>query len=468
MVPSNSIFLLRLLRLCALIIFFASAILALAGISVIASVIGMLTMGVILAHATQTINRHRVDQMYALLARIGDGELGAAIEDSDDELTVRMQRGIARAQRGYAEALARAEIERDELQTLLGAIQTGLISLDAQMRFRSANEVAEKMLGLDSREYRGRLLAEVIRQPELLRFAEESLTGSIAATREIKLSGGSVESIFVAADPLKNSSGGNDGILLALDDVTKIRRLENVRTDFAANVSHELRTPITNIKGYLETLMQVGSEDPVQVAHFLGVMHRNTIRLSTLVEDILLLAFLDQPKAISQLEFVSIDALSVVRDATEQVEIVCAAKQMVLEIQINPDLRFVVNAGMLSQAMLNLISNALKYSPPKTRVTITGEIDDGHIELRVIDEGPGIDALHLPRLFERFYRVDTARSRELGGTGLGLSIVKHIAMIHGGSVSVNCPKEGGTVFSMRIPQGSQEGVAPTSHILNAI
>ena len=454
MVPSNSIFLLRLLRLCALIIFFASAILALAGISVIASVIGMLTMGVILAYTTQTINRHRVDQMYALLARIGDGELGATLEDSDDELVLRMQRGIARAQRGYAEALARAEIERDELQTLLGAIQTGLISLDAQMRFRSANEVAEKMLGLDSREYRGRLLAEVIRQPELLRFAEESLTGSIAATREIKLSGGSVESIFVAADPLKNSSGGNDGILLALDDVTKIRRLENVRTDFAANVSHELRTPITNIKGYLETLMQVGSEDPVQVAHFLGVMHRNTIRLSTLVEDILLLAFLDQPKAISQLEFVSIDALSVVRDATEQVEIVCAAKQMVLEIQINPDLRFVVNAGMLSQAMLNLISNALKYSPPKTRVTITGEIEDGHIELRVIDEGPGIDALHLPRLFERFYRVDTARSRELGGTGLGLSIVKHIAMIHGGSVNVNCPKEGGTVFSMRIPQGS--------------
>ena len=310
---------------------------------------------------------------------------------------------------------------------------------------------------MDSREYRGRLLAEVIRQPELLRFAEESLTGSVAATREIKLSGGSVESIFVAADPLKNSSGGNDGLLLALDDVTKIRRLENVRTDFAANVSHELRTPITNIKGYLETLMQVGSEDPVQVAHFLGVMHRNTIRLSTLVEDILLLAFLDQPKAISQLEFVSIDALSVVRDATEQVEIVCAAKQMVIEIKINPDLRFVVNAGMLSQAMLNLVSNALKYSPPKTRVTITGEIDDGHIELRVIDEGPGIDALHLPRLFERFYRVDTARSRELGGTGLGLSIVKHIAMIHGGTVTVNCPNEGGTVFSMRIPQGSQEG-----------
>lgn len=456
MVPSNSNFLPRLLRACAVIIFLASAILALCGISVITCIISMLIMGGVCSWATQTINRKRVDQMYALLVRIGDGELGAALEDSNDELTLRMQRGIARAQRGYAEALARAEIERDELQTLLGAIQTGLISLDAHLRFRSANEVAEKMLGLDSREYRGRLLAEVIRQPELLRFAEESLSASTATTREIKLSGGSVESIVVAADPLKDSSGAPDGVLLALDDVTKIRRLENVRTDFAANVSHELRTPITNIKGYLETLMQVGSDDSEQVAHFLGVMHRNTIRLSTLVEDILLLAFLDQPKAISQVDFASIDALSVVRDATEQVEIVCAAKQMKIEMKINPDLRFIVNAGLLSQALLNLISNALKYSPPNTRVIISAELDDGHIELRVSDEGPGIDALHLPRLFERFYRVDTARSRELGGTGLGLSIVKHIAMLHGGSVSVNCPKEGGTVFSMRIPQGYRD------------
>ncbi|MDA0214943.1 MAG: ATP-binding protein [Planctomycetota bacterium] len=453
MAPSKSILLPQVVRVVAPIVFAFSAILALSSNAFIVCIITMLICGFAWGWAIRTINRRRVDQMYALLSRIGDGELGASLEDSNDELTLRMQRGIARAQRGYAEALAQAEIERDELQSLLGAIQTGLISLDAHLRVRSANEVAEKMLGLESLEYRGRLLAEVIRQPELLRFAEESLSASIPTTREIKLSGGSVESIFVVADPLKDSSGTPDGVLLALDDFTKIRRLENVRTDFAANVSHELRTPITNIKGYLETLMQVGADDQEQVKHFLGVMHRNTIRLSTLVEDILLLAFLDQPKAISQLDFASIDVLSVVRDATEQVEIVCTAKQMVLELKIDPTLRFVVNAGLLSQAILNLVSNALKYSPPSTRVLLCAELDDGHIELRVIDEGPGIDALHLPRLFERFYRVDTARSRELGGTGLGLSIVKHIAMIHGGTVSVNCPKEGGTVFLMRIPKG---------------
>ena len=126
---------------------------------------------------------------------------------------------------------------------------------------------------------------------------------------------------------------------------------------------------------------------------------------------------------------------------------------MTIEMKIAPDLHFIVNAGLMSQALVNLISNALKYSPAKTRVVISAQLTDGHIELFVRDEGPGIDALHLPRLFERFYRVDAARSRELGGTGLGLSIVKHIAMVHGGSVDVRCPKEGGTVFSMRIPQG---------------
>ncbi len=453
MAPQNSNTLPRVIRTSAMILCGAGIVLALCGITVTPSVIVLVLSGVGWAFATQTINRRRVDQIYALLARISDGEFGASLSDSSDELTLRLQRGVARAQRGYAEALARAEIERDELQLLLEAIQTGLVSLDGHLRFRNANAVAEKMLGLDSREYRGRLLAEVIRQPELLRFAEESLHATTAMTREIKLSGGSVESIIVAADPLKDSSGVVNGLLLAIDDVTKIRRLENVRTDFAANVSHELRTPITNIKGYLETLMQIGAEDPEQVAHFLAVMHRNAIRLSTLVEDILLLAFLDQPKAFSQLAFANVDALGVACDATEQLEVVSAAKQMTIEMKIAPDLHFIVNAGLMSQALVNLISNALKYSPAKTRVVISAQLTDGHIELFVRDEGPGIDALHLPRLFERFYRVDAARSRELGGTGLGLSIVKHIAMVHGGSVDVRCPKEGGTVFSMRIPQG---------------
>lgn len=442
----------RAIRIVAAIVFVVACALALSEVAPPVGVLCMIVAGCAWAFSTNTINRNRVLEMYALLTRIGDGELGASIPDSTDELTLRMQRGIARAQRGYAEALARAEVERNELQTLLGAIQTGLLSLDGQLRIRSANQVAEQMLDLTTRQYRGRLLAEMIRQPELLRFADEALHASVPTTREIRLSGGSVESIFVAADPLRDANGPT-GLLLALDDLTRVRRLENVRTDFAANVSHELRTPITNIKGYLETLIQVGVADAEQAAHFLAVMHRNTIRLSTLVEDILLLAFLDQPRAVSQIDFAQSDVLSVARDAIEQLEFVAAAKEMSIELRIAPDLQFVVNSGLMSQAVLNLVSNALKYSPPKTIVLITAELSNEQIGIRVSDQGPGIDPLHLPRLFERFYRVDAARSRELGGTGLGLAIVKHIAMIHGGVVAVECPIGGGTDFFLRIPRG---------------
>ncbi len=461
---SPSILQSRLFRPTALALFLIGAILALAGVKVVVSVILMVVAGVAWAIANRAIHSHRVDQAYALLARIGDGELGASLPDSNDDLTLRLQRGVARAQRGYAEALARAEIERDEYRMLLGAIQTGLLALDPQLRIGSANEVAERMLGIATVDYRGRLLAEVIRQPELLRFAEEALRSNAPLTREIKLSGGSVESIIVAADPLKDAWGTARGLLLAIDDTTKMRRLENVRADFAANVSHELRTPITNIKGYLETLLQIGTEDSEQVAHFLAVMHRNTERLSTLVEDILMLAFLDQPKAGSRLDFAQCDVLEVVQDAAEHLNVVAAAKEMTVEIKVDPTLSFVVNATLISQALVNLISNALKYSSAKTRVVISAEMESGQLTLRIADEGPGIDPLHIPRLFERFYRVDKARSRELGGTGLGLSIVKHIAMVHGGSVEVECPKAGGTVFSLRIPGG----ISTPEHKLNTI
>ncbi len=444
----------RTVRIIAGCGFAASVAMLLSGSALVPTLLFLVVSAAVWVASNQSINRQRILEMYSLLSRIGGGELGATLPDSSDELTLRLQRGIARAQRGYGEALARAEVERDDLRTLLGAIRTGLIALDGQLRIRSTNDVAQSMLGLSTIEHRGRLLAEVIRQPELLQLAEDAIRADAPTLREVRLSGANVELLTAVADPVRKADGSIDGLLLAFDDITKIRRLENVRIDFAANVSHELRTPITNIKGYLETLLEIGTDDPHQVAHFLGVMQRNTNRLSTLVEDILLLAFLDQPRAGSQLEFAETDVLAVANDAIEQIGGVADAKAMTIDVHIDPSLRFCVNASLLSQALLNLISNALKFAPAKSRVTVMGELSEGHVKLTVTDEGPGIDPVHLPRLFERFYRVDKARSREFGGTGLGLAIVKHIAMVHGGSVEVDCPSTGGTRFSLHVPFGS--------------
>ena len=403
--------------------------------------------------ATRAFDRQRVGAIYALLARIGEGELGASQPDSPDEHTLRLQRGIARAQRGFGEALARAELERDDLRTLIGTIRTGLIALDGELRIRSANAVALTMFELTTTDCRGRLLAEVIRQPELLQFVEEARRTGTPTIREITLTGSAVERVTAVADPVRALHGAAGGLLLAFDDVTKLRRLETVRIDFAASVSHELRTPITNIKGYLETLIELGADDPEQVAHFLAVIHRNTSRLSTLVEDLLLLAFLDQPRAGSQLEFTEAALFDIARDAAAQLEVVAAAKQMTIENRIDRMLHARVNPSLLCQALLNLMSNALSFAPTGTRVIVDAHLDEGHLHITVADSGPGIDPVHLPRIFERFYRVDKARTRELGGTGLGLSIVKHIAMVHGGTVEVRCPSTGGTVFTVSIPRG---------------
>ncbi|MSR68834.1 MAG: PAS domain-containing protein [Phycisphaerales bacterium] len=443
----------RTVRTVAAVGFGLGIALALSAVAPLASLLLMVVSAAFWVKSNNAINRRRVLEIYALLARIGDGEFAATQPDSSDELTLRLQRGVARAQRGYSEALARAEVERDDLRTLLSAIRTGLIALDSQLRIRSANDVAQAMFGLAAIDYRGRLLAEVVRQPELLQLVDDALRADSTTLREINLSGTTVELLTAVADPVRRRDGSSDGLLLAFDDISKIRRLENVRIDFAANVSHELRTPITNINGYLETLLEIGTDDPTQVAHFLGVIHRNTNRLSTLVEDILLLAFLDQRRAGSQLEFSQTAVLAVANDAIEQLSGVATAKEMRIDVRIDPALRFCVNASLVSQALLNLVSNALKFAPAKSTVVVTALLAEGQVRLTVADGGPGIDPVHLPRLFERFYRADKARSRELGGTGLGLSIVKHIAMVHGGSVDVECPSQGGTLFTLRIPQG---------------
>lgn len=407
------------------------------------------------AICTNTINRRRITEAYKLLARIGEGELAATTNEPGDELTLRLHRGIARAQRGYAEALARAELERDEMRALLSAIDNGLVSLDSHLRIRSANSVAERLLGLPPGQYRNRMLAEVLRQPELLRFVESALVSNAPTTAQLTFSGGSVESILVAAETIRGSAGQIDGILLAIDDMTRVRRLENLRTDFAANVSHELRTPITNIKGYVETLLEVGCHDPRQSAAFLSVIHSNAVRLSTLIEDTLALAFLEQPMAGKRFEISRVQVAEVVRDVIDQLKPAAFAKSMDIQVDADESLLVECNSSLAAQALLNLVSNAIRYAPEKTAIQVRAYLSGAALEVSVTDSGPGIDPVHFPRLFERFYRVDAARSRELGGTGLGLAIVKHIMMLHGGSVDVQCPPKCGSVFSLRFPHGSR-------------
>ena len=425
--------------------------------------------GALVAWAAGRARRRReLATVSELLVRIGDGDIAARARMPIEGEASRVMRAALRAQRGFAEALARAEDERDELRATLGALGTGLLSLDAQRRVRSTNAAAERILGIPGTATRGRLLAECVRDPELLTFVEDSFASASredAAPRipgehglngsprpaELQLQGPGAAAVMAAAEPLRRADGRIDGMIILIEDVTRLRRLESMRTDFAANVSHELRTPITNIKGYAETLQEVGFDDAAQARRFVEVIQRNAQRLAALVEDILLLSFLEQPGHHEQIERHPIAVDDVVAEVLEELGPPAAARKVAVQLAEPSHLTIVADRRLALQAIGNLVSNAVKFSSEGSTVQVRVTRDRGFAEIAVTDEGPGIPERHLPRIFERFYRVDKARSREQGGTGLGLSIVKHVARVHGGHITAESVVGRGSTFRLSLP-----------------
>ena len=340
-----------------------------------------------------------------------------------------------------------------EIERVLRATPIAVIALDHLQRVVSANPAAERLLGFDERTARGRLLQESVRQPGLNRAVSKAFGGDGRMTGELHLDLDPPLEVQVSCEPL-HTDGQPPGLVLSLVDVTRMRRLESMRSEFAANVSHELRTPITNIKGYVETMLQVDVTDPAQSRRFLEIVHRNTVRLSGIVEDILTLAFLEEPEAKQTLVKLPLDAEEVVRQVIEDLGSVASAKKMTLIANADISMRILGNRSLVEQALANLISNAIKYSSEGTSIDVCVSSEDGFIRLAVADSGPGISPKHLPRIFERFYRVDKARARTQGGTGLGLAIVKHIATIHGGKVEVTSRIGEGSRFSLLLPATS--------------
>jgi two-component system phosphate regulon sensor histidine kinase PhoR len=241
------------------------------------------------------------------------------------------------------------------------------------------------------------------------------------------------------------------GAVLVLDDVTQTRRLETMRRDFVANVSHELKTPITALKGCVETLAGTLREGDTDTARFVAMMDRHVDRLGRIVEDLLSLSRLEHGAENEGMMREQGSLCEVVGRSVQAMTPAAAKKNMTITLQCPANLRVPMNAALMEQAVGNLIDNAVKYSGEGTRIGVDVNAGPETAEISVSDQGPGIEGRHLPRVFERFYRVDQARSRSLGGTGLGLSIVRHIALAHGGSVSVDSIPGKGSTFRIRIP-----------------
>ncbi|MBI5154842.1 PAS domain-containing protein, partial [Candidatus Poribacteria bacterium] len=339
--------------------------------------------------------------------------------------------------------------ERNEREAVLESLEEGVLAFDRNEAVLGLNRMAERMLGIRARDVRGRFVQEAVRNADLQRVVASALEGSERAAEDELLHMPNGVILRARTAPLRGSDGAGTGVLVVLSDVTTVTRLENIRRDFAANVSHELRTPVTSIKGYAETLLDGALDDPAQARRFVEVIARQSSLLEGVIEDLLRLSRLERVGEIAREECALAELL---RGAAELAEAHATVRR--IEVVCDAGLRVRVNRVLLGQAVGNLLDNALKYSEPGSPVRVEAQQMDGGVVIQVTDQGPGIAPEHLPRLFERFYRVDRARSRELGGTGLGLSIVKHVALAHGGTAEVQSTPGRGSVFSIRLPADS--------------
>jgi two-component system phosphate regulon sensor histidine kinase PhoR len=351
--------------------------------------------------------------------------------------------------------------EKEKLNSILRCMIEGVLVIDPRGRVSSINDQAKRMFKIPpDRDVQGASIVELSRHPEMLAVMHEVLDAAVTErgySKEIELD---EESWFrVNAVSLKNGAQEAWGSILVFHDISEIKRLERVRSDFVANVSHELRTPLTAIRGYVETLLRTPPHDPADASHFLGVIERNTDRLNRLTEDLLILADLESGKL--PLSCRPVDIAQLAQRVFEVFWDQAERKQIKLIQQIKPGLPPLLgDFDRLQQLFINLVDNAIKYSPVNGTVTfkaaaVAGDNSRSMIDLSIVDTGSGIPEKDIPRLTERFYRVDKARSRELGGTGLGLAIVKHIVQAHQGQLKIESVVQQGTTVHVLLPAVQQ-------------
>jgi len=335
-------------------------------------------------------------------------------------------------------------------QILFNSMIEGLLLLDRTQKIYLANRAFKNLFGLKV-ELRGKTILEALRLHELDDLAKRAQAEGQVFDYELKLPDLSERWLRVNAAVISNSAGEREGTILVFHDLTRLKQLERTREEFVANVSHELRTPLSLIKGYVETLLDGARNDPAIAERFLKIIERNTQRLDLLIQDLLTISALESGRMKLNLQPVEL------RPLVEKIFADLHAKSENKKVSLvneMPELTARADGNRLDQVFANLVDNAIKYGRANGSVLVGGrKLDDGKLEIFVQDDGLGIPPEALDRVFERFYRVDKARSRDQGGTGLGLSIVKHIAQAHGGEVWVKSEPGRGATFFFTLPQG---------------
>jgi two-component system phosphate regulon sensor histidine kinase PhoR len=395
------------------------------------------------AHSTDTF--HKAISSSRLISDTGEFiTLEKALKSMAAELNSRIE-------------AARAEGRR--LEAILNGMSEAVFAMDERLRLHMVNRQAKLLFGIggDAESAPLSLLAAT-GSTELEEAAKSVLAGNNPVELEIECHTAAVQRrfrVFTSSLEEPGPAGSGGGVVMVLGDITRLYKLEQVRKDFAANVSHELRTPIQVIKGFAETLLDSSLDNREQIRRVMGIIEKNALTMENLTNDLLSLVSLEDESS-PRPSMEDTDPEQILEEAAGSVRFRAEEKKIRLEVRCPPGLSAKLCPALIVQAMVNLLDNAVKYSPPSSAVSLEAEEKAGELVISVKDEGIGIPAEHLDRIFERFYRVDRGRSQDSGGTGLGLAIVRHIALLHHGTVEVESHAGEGSVFRLRIPHSATD------------
>jgi two-component system, OmpR family, phosphate regulon sensor histidine kinase PhoR len=396
----------------------------------------------------------QIDQLVRQIARAEEPRTFLVTGDILAQRVALTLENIFRRQQQLAKQIAGRE---SGTQTILGAMQDGVLVVDAHRRVALINPAFEKLFELRDGSV-GAPLLEIVRHSTLDRLIADTLRTGQPTRSELSLTNlptSGERHIAVSAVPIRQPADGTTGAVVLFHDVTELKRLDEVRRDFVANVSHELRTPLSILRGYIETLLDNPKTSREELSRVLNIMERHSKRLGLLVDDLLSLAQLESSNTKLELSEVPVRELfkNVIHDWKEKL----GAKNLKVVVDLPPDVQTIrADETRLQEVLYNLLENAVKYSRENGEIRLQVERRDSETVFSVSDDGVGISKDQLPRIFERFYRADKARSRELGGTGLGLAIVKHIAQLHGGRVEAESELGRGTTIRVVLPMRNDE------------
>ena len=414
----------------------------------------------------------RVERLKDFAGRVAAGDFRPLeLEDTEDELTD-LVRALNETAAQLAESIRTLTDERNRSSAILRSMAEGVAVIDARERVVFCNQAFAQILSVDATESENRPLLEVVRQADLVALARRALQSGEHVQGDLVLGTVSPQNFGVTAAPItaldtlangresssSSPSTGNgaprqpvqQGAVIVLHDISELRRLERVRQDFVANVSHEFKTPLTAIQGFAETLLTGALEDEKNNRRFLEIIRDHAVRLGRLTDDLLKLARIEAGKL--ELEFQRVAIADIIESCATTTLMRASRRNLLLDVSFPPTLPAVRgDSSLLREVLQNLLDNAVQYTQPGGKITLTASTRDSEAVVTVADTGIGIPQAEKERIFERFYRVDAARSREVGGTGLGLSIAKHIVEAHGGRIWVDSSVGQGSQFHFSIP-----------------